>query len=158
MKNMQEIIKSVYQFFSSFEKPNQYFYEDSYIYTDLEREDFANDFKNIGLSEFTIKHVGIAGWSAVPLFNEKALGYFMPKLIDLALNLECDEDGELFLPRLLYCLCPTHIDHRFSRYNSEHKKCIIEVLHYINNELSGVISDELCEDELKEALDFWKKL
>ena len=149
--NKEEIINNAYKEFSFFERPMHF---TDYKHCE-ECEDHDETMRSCNLRDIGAKEVGNPGWSPLPLLTEHALGYVMPRLIEMALNLEKNADGDIFIFDFLLCLTPNKEYKRFNNYSSGQINIIQQCLKYIKNNYTSYIDECMCEEELQEAISTW---
>lgn len=152
--NKNDIIKEAYEAFSDYKRPNKFTLD----HGDPETIDHSKTLNDCDLDSFNKKHIGHIGWSPLSFLTGESLAYLMPKLIEYALNLENNDEEDLFLPMFLMIISPEEKNHLFSNYSESHKKIIIKTLNFIKEKYNKEVQNEFCEEDLELAIKFWSDL
>lgn len=148
-----EIIKQSYDAFSSFKRPKHFTnYKHCEECAEHDETMLSCQLSNLGPNE-----VGQPCWSPLPFLTEKALGYVMPRLIELAVSNSPNKDGDSFIFDFLLTITPNKKHDRFASYNKDQCDCIRNALQYIYTDLHDVSVEGCFEEELKNAIKLWGK-
>ena len=82
-------------------------------------------------------------------------GYEMPRLIEMALNLEPNKHDELFVFDWLIYIIPGKEYNRGEKLSKKQKQSVYNALEYIENNMKSMIEEECAEEDLHEALSAW---
>ena len=153
MTQIQTIIKRNYQVFADIPRPDHF---TSFEHCD---ECFEHDetMQKAGLRTLEAKAMGTAGWSPLSFLTEDGLSYYMPRLLELSLNLDKNESGELFLSLFVFHLVPTEDYDRFARFNHQQCNAVLESLRFALSQHRELIVEELIQEDIEAAIDYWQK-
>jgi hypothetical protein len=100
--------------------------------------------------------IGPVTWSPIPYMNAEAMAYFMPRLMELALQNELDCDNEPFAIRFLATVWegPTHA--AFGMFQLPHREMVFMVLCYIKANHAELVKREGWRSELETAMKRWR--
>lgn len=121
-----------------------------------ECEEHDNTMLSCRLRDIRAIEIGNPCWSPLPFLTDNALGYVMPRLIEMALNLEKNADGDIFIFDFLLTLTPRKELSRFANYSSSQVTVINNCLNYIKENYQDHIEEDMLEPELQEAINTWK--
>ena len=150
-----EIIKKAYELFGSFEKPVLLTCSNESD-TDPESKDHDNSLKHTTCKTLSISQLGSVGYSPVPNFNSQAMAYFLPRLIEFAVQNVSDIDNDPYAIRFINSMLGGPHDKQFKLLNSEQRQIVYQALMHVKNNFYGIIETECWEDDLEVALAKWK--
>jgi hypothetical protein len=93
MESLKSFIELGYQVFSAYDKPAQYIDHQN----DPEYRDYENSLEGIDRNSLEMKHIGHISWGPLLALSSTAFAYFLPKLIDFAVNGDNDTAGDPFI-------------------------------------------------------------
>ena len=153
MDQIQTIINRNYEAFADIPRPPQF--------TDFEHCDecFEHNetMQKAGLRTLEATAMGTAGWSPLSFLTEQGLSYYMPRLLELALNLDKNEHDESFLSHFLFHLVPTEDYDRFANYSHEQCKTILESLRFALSRHRDQIVEEFIQEDIEAAIEYWQR-
>lgn len=151
----EEIIKKAYNLFSSFERPSLFTRLDEDD-DDPEANDHDNSLKNVNRRDLSIDKIGPVGYSPIPMFTPQAMGYFLPKLIEFAVNNVNDYDNDPYIVRFINSMSSGPEDYQYKMLNREQREIIYQTLLFAKQKYYEIIKFECWEDDVEIALNKWK--
>ena len=110
-----------------------------------------------GLRTLEATAMGTAGWSPLSFLTEEGLLYYMPRLLELSLNLDKNEYGESFLSLFVFHLVPTDDYDRFTHFNHQQCQAILETLRFTLSQHRELLVEELIQEDIEGAIEYWQK-
>jgi len=141
--------------FSEFPRPKTFHCNTD---NDPEGKDHEELLQSRKLKELQLDDVGAIGYNPISAILPEGFAYFLPRLIELALDMETKSksEAEPYLWAFTIQLLPNeHNENKFSLLKSKHRKHICNVLHYIKDNNASFIIDNCFEEELNEAINTW---
>ena len=85
------------------------------------------------------------------------MGYFMPRLVEFALNIEqiSKNEQEPYLWGFILQIMPDSGWNRFLLFEKKHKKFICKILNAINREYMEFIRNDCFKEEFMQTLEAW---
>ena len=145
----EELSRVGYKVFSDYKRPKHL--TDHTHCEECADHDLA--LQNIDLMEFGPDQAGHIAWSPLPFMTASALGYFMPRLIEMALENSPNRDGDPFITDFIRLVSKD--DPRFALYTNEQKSTIYYTLQYISTHFMNIIEQEEYSVELLSAISAW---
>lgn len=148
----ERLINESYKAFERFKQPARYTIHGDWCNECKEHEERLN---KITRRLLTINQIGRSSWSPIPNLNPEAMAYFLPRLIELAVENVNDFEGDPFISRFLFWVMhgPETDAHKLLCKN--HKQIVLKTLLFIRNHYSDVIEDECMDEELDIAIKKW---
>ncbi|GBC60978.1 hypothetical protein DENIS_1938 [Desulfonema ishimotonii] len=146
------LIEKSYEIFSNFKQPVRYTIHGDWC---LECNDHEETLNKATRKFLTIKQIGRSSWSPIPNLNPEAMAYFMPRLIEFAVENVNDFENHPFIVRFLYWVMDGPESDAHKLLCTTHKQIVLETLLFIRKHYSDVIEDECMEDELDTAIKNW---
>ena len=150
-----EILKNeAYEIFSGFSRPE--IFQDNYE-NDPESEDHERTLQKYKRHTLSLSAVGSIGYNPISSINPQGMAYYMPRLIELALDLKniTKSEDEPYLWNFILQIMPYDNDKRFSLFEREHKDFICKILNFIKSTYSTYIENYCFENEVTECFNKW---
>jgi len=109
------------------------------------------------LQTLEARDMGTAGWSPLSFLTEHALSYYMPRLLELSINLDKNKHGETFLSVFLFHLVPTEDHDRFANYSHEQCQAVLTSLKLVLTRHQNSIVEEFIQDDIEAAIRYWQR-
>ncbi len=148
----KEIISKAYETFNTFDYPLHFVNTQN----SLECEDHEQTLQSCELHDIGPEQVGHMGWSPLPYLLPEALGYLMPRLIEMALNNMPNKDGDPFVIDLIRVMSSMPVEN-FNPFSTEQKLFIKNVLIDIQKSMMDIIEIEGYHKELEQLIHFFSK-
>lgn len=149
---LEQIRDRLYSEFSDYARPEHF--------TDYEHCDECAEhdetMQSADLETLTAAHMGTGGWSPLSFLTEEAFGYYMPRLMELALIEDRNVHGEPFATLIMFHLNPTSDYDRFSAYTPSQCEAILDALLYIQKRHRETIVEYLFDEDLEPAIEYWR--
>lgn len=104
----------------------------------------------------SMAQIGPVSWSPLAHLNARAMAYFMPRLMELALLNEVDCDEEPFVVRFLAIVLEGPAHHAFELFQTPHREVVFMVLSYIKANHTELVKREGWSGELETAIVRWR--
>jgi hypothetical protein len=104
----------------------------------------------------SIEQIGTVCWGPVPFLTADAMAYFLPRLMELALQGVKNKDGGPFFEQFLLQI-GTHAPSEpcFARLGQKQRDLVYRCIEQIGSQYAAEIEAECCEDRLAQALGNW---
>ncbi len=147
----KQFIENAYNVFSKYKKPE-------YLtrYPDYEDYEFNKLLLSVSNRELNMDHVGIPTWSPISCLNSKALPYYMPRLIELALTKAIDRDGDPFFIDFINLFNEGPNEERFKLFGHKQNNVMSETFKILCDKYSTELETNGWLDETKHAVNKWK--
>ncbi len=144
----EEIIAKAYKVFNTFNHPLHFVDTQN----SLECKDYEQMLQSCELHEIGPEQVGHAGWSPLPYLLPEALGYLMPRLIEMALNNMHNSDGEPFVLDFIrhLLLAP---ENQYYGFTGEQSSLTLAALNTIKLEMIEIVEFEGYKKDLLKLID-----
>ncbi len=146
-----KIITRAYEVFSACEKPKHCVDGD-----DPESAEFNDLPRSISRRDLDMEQVGTPAWSPLPSLNPEALAYFMPRLIELALNGAVDRDGQPFLLFFINSFHQGMENERFALFGREQRMVMADTFDYLLQNHAERLKLEGWYDEALQGARNWR--
>lgn len=146
------IVSEAYRAFSGFARP-EHFTDHTHCEECAEHDETM---RSRSLGEIGIHQVGNPGWSPIPLLTERAYGYVLPRLVELALNSKPYPDSFVF--SYLLALTPSPEHRKFDYFTPDQRSIVLQSLYYIKDCMGAQIEWECCQSNLSEAIALWQAI
>ncbi|MCB1760415.1 MAG: hypothetical protein KDI68_11640 [Gammaproteobacteria bacterium] len=149
-----ELVETGYRIFSEFEKPS--LLQES---RDLDPEGRAHEalLKSRKRNTLQLDDVAGIGYNPITCITPEGMAYFMPRLLELALDIESNSksEAEPYLWGFILQIMPNSNEDRFRRFRSEHYCHVCSVLRFIEDNFISYIKEQLMENEFEITLKAW---
>jgi len=146
------LLPEIAEAFAGFAKPSAYVADGLY---EPERLDYEDMLAGKPREEISALDFGLISWSPLTHLSPEATGYLLPRLFELAETSARDEDGELFLMRLVNFLSAGPSERQFSLLNRPQRTLITTYLRWLATERGPLFEQECWDFVLEEALEKW---
>lgn len=143
----------MYECFSGFGQPARYIVNDLYP---PEREEYEEMLGGKPREQIFSEDFGLVSWSPLPFLTLEAMGYMLPRLMELSVSEAKDRDGDLFLMRFINLISIGPDNAQFTLLESEHRIAIHAFLLFLDKNFHDLIESECWDEWLQEALQRWK--
>jgi hypothetical protein len=148
----EELIEKAYSAFSGFRKPEQ-----CTNFNDLEDAEFNPMLLSATRRSLTIEQVGTVGWGSILSMNPEALVYFMPRLIELAVSMEIDRDGEAFYCLFINAFHSVWDNDRFRLFGIDQKGTMADTFEFLCQNYQEQLKLEGWWNEARQAVSDWRR-
>ena len=149
--NKEELIEKVYRVFSVFEKP-----EKCTNYLDFEDAEFNPILLSATRRSLNVEQVGTVGWGPLPCMNPEGLAFFMPRLIELAVNGIIDKDGDAFYFQFINAFFDGAKNKRFRLFRKDQREAMADTFEFLCHNYKEQLADEGWLDETLSAITEWR--
>jgi hypothetical protein len=150
--NKEELIEKVYRVFSVFEKPEQ-----CTNYLDFEDAEYNPVLLAATRRSLDVEQVGTVGWGAIPCMNPEALAFFMPRLIELAVNGTTDKDGDAFYCQFINAFYDGAKTKRFRLFGKDQREAMADTFEFLCHNYREQLADEGWLYETQKAIIEWSR-
>ncbi|WP_040333629.1 hypothetical protein [Candidatus Magnetobacterium casense] len=145
------LINRAYELFSDFDEPLKY----TIHYNCPECDDHEAVLRGLDRETLSGSDFGTAVYTPLWNMTAEAIAYFLPRIIELALNNETDADNTPILIRFINLSADGPKADRFELLSDEQVACISDVLLYIKSHHRDIVECECWSDELNSAINNW---
>jgi hypothetical protein len=147
-----ELVAKAYSDFSCFAKPNRLTkYDDD----DLDCRDHERTLKELKREALSIREIGPVSWSPIPFLNAEAMAYYLPRLIEFAVDNVNDIDGDPFAIRFIDFVVAGPKGEQFASLTEVQIGLVFQTLLYIKSHYDAVIRFQLYSEDLDAAIVAW---
>jgi hypothetical protein len=148
--NIEALIEKAYRVFSDFEKPKQ-----CTNYLDFEDAEFNLVLLSATRRSLDVEQLGTVGWGAIPCMNPEALAFFMPRLIELAVNGAIDKDGDAFYCQFINAFYVGAKNNKFRLFRKDQREAMADTFEFLYQNYKEQLTDEGWLDEALKATIEW---
>lgn len=146
------LIAEIHRAFGSFAQPSLYIIDDLY---EPERLDYEEMLGGKPREEIEAIDFGLVSWSPMTYLSPQAVGYLLPRLVELAEDGSTDRDGDLFLMRFILYISLGPSCELFSLFTLEQRSLIAAYLQHVKRHHIQIVADACRDDTLEEAIQAW---
>ena len=147
-----ELVAKAYSDFSCFAKPKRLTKCDD---DDLDCRDHEKTLKDLNREGLSIQEIGPVSWSPIPYLSSEAMAYYLPRLIELAVDNVGDFDGDPFAIRFIDFVLEGSKGKQFVALRGPQINLVLQTLLYIKSHYDNVIRFQLYSEDLDEAIAGW---
>lgn len=147
-----DLVENAFKAFSEFEKPEHC---TNYEHCEECAEHDQTLIKKTK-TNLSIEDVGTVCWGPVPFMTMQALMYFMPRLIELAVNKAFDKDRDPYFLQFINSFFDLPNSDRIHLFGKKQIEIMLKAFEYLEQEYYQLIEYHCWEDELKSAIKNWK--
>lgn len=147
----QELIARAYQLFSQYEKP---LHSTNYKHCE-ECKEYDELLNKITREQLSIEDIGTECWGPIPFLLPEATAYYMPRLIELALENVNNKDQSPYINQFINQTGTNPNRKSYSLFMPEHKQVIYQALEFINQNYRVIVEEHCWENGLDETLAAW---
>ena len=144
-------VESTYELFSNFVLP----LEATDVEHCLECRDHNEEIGGADRRELLPSQIGTECWGIIRFLTPKAMGYYLPRFIELAVMAQNGKDDEPFMCQYLNQIGLSSGDECFSLLTREQRSKVCESLNIIKIKYYNVLVEHCWEDEIDEAIEQW---
>jgi hypothetical protein len=150
--HIENFIKAGVQAFAPYPKPAQCI---DYL-GDPEYTEYEESLRGVSCENLKMTHIGHTGWGPLLALGPEALAYYMPKLVEFAVDGEKDKTDYPFMFRLVNLLEQGPTSKRFIILGFEQREFIFRALLILKGLYYKQYQDWHSEQELDTAIELWK--
>ncbi len=152
--NIEALKNEAYEVFSEFKRPEKFQRQSD---VDPESEEHEKTLQKYKRHTLSLDAVGSIGYNPITGINAQGMAYFMPRLIELALDLKniTKSESEPYLWNFILQIMPYDNEERFYLFQTEHKAFVCKVLQSIQETYSTYIENNCFESEIQDSIKKW---
>ena len=152
--NKRQLIQEGYLLFSIYQRPKN-FYDG--LDCDPESIDHERTLQSRNLSSLSLDDVACIGYNPITGILPEGMAYFMPRLVELALDMKAISTHEVepYLWGFILQIKPGLGWRKFSTFSNEHVSYMCKVLEFIGDTEMDYINDNCFVEEYRSAVDAW---
>jgi hypothetical protein len=150
----EELIRKAYQNFSVFKKPERCVRHDDDC---PECRDHEQALKPLTRETLSMDNIGTVAWGPISNLNPKAMAYFLPGLIELAVSNANNRENDPYINQFIFTLLRGPEDDQFQLLEKPQINMVLEVLRFIKESHTETVSFEGYYQELESAIEIWDK-
>ncbi len=154
--NKKRLIGEGYRLFSAFARPAR-FHE--HFASDPEAADHESLLQARNRQTLALDDVAGIGYNPISGISPEGMAYFMPRLVELALDLESisRSEQEPYLWCFVLQISPEKAPKQFALFEDQHCRFLCKILQAIWEEHEELIREGCFEVEFQNTLEFWCK-
>lgn len=149
--DITNFVKDTYTLFESFEKPE--FSTD--IHHCEECRDHNDEVGGVDRRALSPEQIGTACWGISSFLTPRAMGYYIPRLIELAVTAKNDKDGDPYMCLFINQIGLNSDSEQFSLFSSKQRLAVRNSLEIIKRDYLQTITEYCWEDEIDNAITQW---
>lgn len=148
----EKIISDLYKAFRKVPRPKHF--------TDYKHSEecYEHDQILLGTTLETLgpEHVGQSSYSPFPWMTARGFAHYMPRILELAIIGERNENGDLLLQDVLFYLAPGEGTDRFKKYNKHQVAAVYSALLFAKELYAEELEDNFYDEDMEKALTYWE--
>jgi len=151
--NADELSRAVYSGFANIARPQHF---TDYAHCE-ECAEYDRQLQSVEGRALSASDIGTVAWGPIPFLTPQAMAYYLPRLIELALNGARNKENDPFVCQFLNQVARYGKGAKqFSCLSAEHKLLMLRSLEYISAAYLPEIEAQFYGDMLQEALHGWR--
>ena len=148
----QQLSARAYEDFASFQKPE---HSTNHLCCP-ECAEYDELLANVEAKELTIEQIGSVFWGPVPSLTPEAMGYFMPRLIELAASgaINRDRDGPYY-NQFINNVSAGPVGQQFALFSVSQRLAVFSALTFIKENYYEGVLEHCWENNLESAIAHW---
>lgn len=146
-----KFIEYIYNLFSNFGKPE--------MATDVnhcqECRDHNDEIAGADRKDLTPGQIGTVSWGISPFLTPEAMGYYLPRFIELAITAANDKVGEPYMCTFINQIGMNSRSDQFSYLSSEQKQAVCDSLKILREQYSDILEEHCWDEDIKIAIGQW---
>ena len=152
VSNINEL-QAIGRAFIGFGKPDRYVGDDLY---EPERDEYEEMLGGKPREEIEAVDFGSVSWSPLLNLTPDAVGYLLPRMIELAEAGAKDKDGDPFLMRVINFISMGPSAREFSLLDSIQRGLVTRYLESVSRNHIQLVKQECWDDVLEQAIHAWR--
>jgi len=144
-------VESTYQLFEAFEKPESA--------TDIEHceecRDHNNEINNVNRQDLSPEQIGTVCWGISSFLTPQAMGYYIPRFIELAVTGQNDKEGLPYMCLFINQIGLNAESLQFSEFSAEQRKAVHKSLIILKAEYMSTLIEHCWETDIDTAITQW---
>lgn len=146
-----EFVESTYKLFESFNKP--------LLATDInhcdECRDHNEEVNGASRRELSPEQIGTVCWGISSFLTPQAMGYYIPRLIELAVTGQNDKYGTPYMCMFVNQIGLNSDAKQFSLFSKEQRQAVQDSLVTLKNHHINTLAEHCWDDDLETAINRW---
>ncbi|MGF0336826.1 DUF6714 family protein [Ectopseudomonas toyotomiensis] len=144
-------VESTYQLFEAFEKPESA--------TDVEHceecRDHNDEINNANRRDLSSEQIGTVCWGISSFLTPQAMGYYIPRFIELAVTGQNDKEGSPYMCLFINQIGLNAESLQFSEFSSEQRQAVYKSLIILKTEYMNTLIEHCWETDIDTAITQW---
>lgn len=149
--DITNFVENTYSLFGAFDKPK--------FATDInhceECRDHNDEVNGAERRELSPEQIGTVCWGVSSFLTPEAMGYYIPRLIELAVTGQNDKDGDPYMCLFLNQIGLHSESKQFSLFSNEQRQAVRNSLEIIKSNHLQTLTEHCWEDEIDNAINQW---
>ena len=149
--NISSFVESTYKLFECFEKPK--------CATDInhceECVDHNNEINGANRRDLSPEQIGTVCWGISSFLTPQAMGYYIPRLIELSVTGINDKDDTPYMCAFINQIGLNSGSNQFSLFSKEQRAAVVNSLVVIKNHHMDILIDNCWENDIDPAINQW---
>jgi hypothetical protein len=146
-------LEAIGRAFVGFDKPERYVGDDLY---EPERAEYEAMLGGKPREAIEAADFGSVSWSPLLNLTPDAVGYLLPRMVELSEARAKDKDGDPFLVRFINFISMGPSAREFSLLDSKQRGLVTKYLEFIARNHIQLVRQECWDDVLEEAINAWR--
>ncbi|MDG9667785.1 hypothetical protein ONV78_08585 [Hahella sp. CR1] len=146
-----DFVEDTYNLFESFEKPDLA----TNIHHCDECRDHNDEVNRADRRDLSPEQVGTVCWGISSFLTPQAMGYYIPRLIELAVTGRNDKDGDPYMCLFLNQIGLNSGSEQFSLFSNEQRLAVRDSLEILKSNYLEILEEHCWEDEIDNAIIQW---
>jgi hypothetical protein len=149
--DVMNFVEDTYNLFSSFDKPE--------LATDInhceECRDHNDEVNGAERKLLSAEQIGTVCWGISSFLTPQAMGYYIPRFIELAVTGQNDKQGDPYMCLFLNQIGLNSKSEQFSLFSSKQRLVVRNSLEILKNNNLQTLIEHCWEDEIDNAINQW---
>lgn len=149
--DLTKFIENTYNLFESFDKPD--------VATNIhhcdECWDHNEEVNGADRRDLSPEQIGTALWGISPFLTAEAMGYYIPRFIELAVTGENDKFGDPYMCQFINQIGLSSKAEQFSLFSGQHRQAVRTSLVILKDNHIATLAEHCWEDEIDNAISQW---
>ncbi len=149
--DITSFVESTYDLFECFDKPD--FATD--INSCQERRDHNDEINGENRRNLLPEQIGTASWGIFSYLTPQAMGYYMPRFIELAVTGQNGKNNAPYMCQFIDQVGFNSESEQFSLFSKEQRLAILDSLHILKKYHINTLTEHWLENDIDPAINQW---
>jgi len=149
--DLTSFVETTYKVFESFDKPE--------FATDVDHceecRDHNDEINGVDRRTLVPEKIGTVCWGISSFLTPKAMGYYMPRFIELAVTAQDGKDGDPYMCLFLNQVGLNSDSAQFALFTEEQRFAVRKSLEILKSNYLQILIEHCWEDEIDNAINQW---
>lgn len=149
--DIADFVESTYNLFSSFNKPLQA----TDIHHCEECRDHNDEINEANRRELSPEQIGTVCWGISAFLTPEAMGYYIPRLSELAVTGQNDKEGTPYMCMFINQIGLNSQSMQFSLFSKEQRQAVCTSLIILKSHHISTLAEHCWDDDVDTAINRW---